>query len=84
MAFSSSVGVVATIAGVVNFSSDGTFCVMDRQEVMTPVIKFDPAAASSRKYGPPGGKVPGGPLLSSALIFLFPDSSEIALFEIAK
>ena len=86
--FASGPGVVATVAGVLKLVPDGSVCVTERNEVGTPLIIFKPEAASSRTYGDnrafPGKTFPGGPFLSSALVFIFRDGSQIALFEMAE
>jgi hypothetical protein len=52
-----------------------------------PFMRFNPAAATAFKYGDtrafPNIPIPGDLRLASALVFLFPDGSQMALFEIA-
>ena len=52
-----------------------------------PFLRFDPAAAVGFKDGDtrafPNIPIPGDVRLASALIFLYPDQTQMALFEIA-
>ena len=88
VAFMSGPGVIASVAGIPKLLPDGSVCVADRNEVGAPIILFKPEAASSHTYGDSraflNATVLGGPSLSLALVFLFPDGSQIALFEIAR
>jgi hypothetical protein len=84
-------GVSASVAGLVRVAPDGTLWVIERDEVGAPHIAFDPRIAVSRKYGdtrafapPDRGSFPGMPPLISAICFVFPDTSQLSLFEIGS
>jgi hypothetical protein len=85
-------GVAATVPGLVKGSPDGDLFVLVEQRPGEPMISFNPSEALSRKYGDrrafsgpsPELELHGAPRLTSALIFLFRDGVQVALFEIAE
>lgn len=79
---------VATgLVGRVFIGPDHMVWVRPGEERSEPFLRFDPAAAVGFKYGDtrafPNIPIPGDLRLASALIFIFPDQTQMALFEIA-
>jgi hypothetical protein len=86
---SGSVGLTASVRGLVSLAPDGTLWITERSEIGTPHIAFNPSLAVIRKYGDRRAFKPGGrassvtPRLTSALCFVFADRSQVGLFEIS-
>jgi hypothetical protein len=86
--FVSGSGVTATVPGRLKSRPEGNFAVFEREEPGTPMFIFNPSFATSRRYGdnrafsnpPPNAS----PRFTSALIFILPDGSQVALFAIAE
>ncbi|HEY6348389.1 MAG TPA: hypothetical protein VI636_03165 [Candidatus Angelobacter sp.] len=85
--FVSGAGVTASVVGLIKTSSDGDCFIRERPEVGTPLIAFNPSRAVSRKYGDtrafPAPSVPGM-RFASALVFVLPDGSQLAIFEVVE
>jgi hypothetical protein len=82
-------GSVATgLVGRVFIGPDRLVWVRQGEERSEPFLRFDPAQATGFKYGDtrafPNIPIPGDLQLESALVFLFPDGSQMALFEIGE
>jgi len=80
---------VATgVLGRVFVGSDRLVWVRSGQDRSEPFLRFDPAAAVGFKYGDtrafPNIPIPGDLHLASALIFIFADQTQMALFEIVE
>lgn len=79
--------VAAGQVGRVFMGPDGLVWVRAGEQRTEPFLRFDPAVAVRFKYGDtrafPDIPIPGDLRLASALIFVFADGSEMALFEIA-
>jgi hypothetical protein len=85
--FISVTGVIATVAGSLKEFPAGGLAVEERGTFGSPLIIFDPSVAISRRYGDPRAfpPMPGlGPSPTSALVFVLPDDSQLALFELAE
>lgn len=85
--FVSGAGVTAAVSGLVKVAGDSVG-IVERNERGSPTILFDPARATSRRYGDRRAfsavlESSGGAVLESALVFVLPDGSQLALFEIA-
>lgn len=81
-------GSVATgLVGRVFVGPDRLIWVRRGEDRTEPFLRFDPSAAVGFKYGDtrafPDIPIPGDLRLASALIFLFSDGTQMALFEIA-
>lgn len=80
--------VAAGLVGRVFIGPDRMVWVRHGEERSEPFLRFDPAAAVGFKYGDtrafPNIPIPGDLRLASALIFLFDDQTQMALFEIAE
>jgi hypothetical protein len=79
---------VATgLVGRVFIGPDQLIWVRPGENRSEPFLRFDPATATGFKYGDtrafPDIPIPGDLRLSSALIFVFSDGSQMALFELA-
>ncbi len=79
---------VATgLVGRVFIGPDHLVWVRRGEQRTEPFLRFDPAAATAFKYGDtrafPNIPIPGDLRLASALIFIFADGTQMALFEIA-
>lgn len=79
---------VATgLVGRVFIGPDRLVWVRRGEQRSEPFLRFDPAAATGFKYGDtrafPNIPIPGDLRLASALIFIFADGTQMALFEIA-
>jgi hypothetical protein len=79
-----------TLGTVIPSPNGGVSVVLDRKPPLTTFFEFKPGLASQLKYGDtrafPAGlieEVAGAPTFASALTFVFPDGSVVALFEIA-
>jgi hypothetical protein len=85
--FISGSGVIATVAGLLKKFPSGGLAVEERPVMGGPLIIFNPALAISRRYGDdrafPALLPMLGPRLNSALVFVLPDGSQLALFELA-
>lgn len=82
-------GSVATgLVGRVFIGPDHLVWVRQGEERTEPFLRFDPSAATGYKYGDtrafPDIPIPGDLHLASALIFIYADGSQMALFEIAE
>jgi hypothetical protein len=83
-------GVGAALCGLVKARSTDEIVVTEGGETTAPSLFFGLKDVASFKYGDdrvfPGAKpsLPGAPRLSSALVFVYPDGTQIALFEIAQ
>lgn len=79
--------VASGLVGRVFIGPDRMVWVRQGEERSEPFMRFDPAAAAGFKYGDtrafPNIPIPGDLRLASALIFIFPDETQVALFEIA-
>jgi hypothetical protein len=80
-------GLVATgLVGRVFLGPDKLIWVRGGESRNEPFLRFDPLSAVSFKYGDsrsfPDIPIPGDLRLASALIFVYPDGSEMTLFEI--
>lgn len=77
----------AGLVGHVFIGPDHMVWIRHGEERSEPFMRFDPASAVSFKYGDrrafPNIPIPGDLHLASALIFIFPDQTQMALFEIA-
>jgi hypothetical protein len=78
---------VATgLVGRVFIGADGLVWLRRGEQRSEPFLRFDPAAATGFKYGDtrafPDIPIPGDLRLASALIFIFADGTQMALFEI--
>lgn len=77
----------AGLVGRVFIGPDHMVWVRHGEERSEPFLRFDPAAAVGFKYGDtrafPNIPIPGDLRLASALIFIFADDTQMALFEIA-
>jgi len=86
--FQASGAVAAGLVGHVFIGPDRLVWVRQGEERSEPFLRFDPAQASGFKYGDtrafPDIPIPGNLRLASALVFLYPDDSQVALFEIAE
>jgi hypothetical protein len=75
------------VIGLVRIDPDGLVWVKEGTRVDEAFIRFDPTAATSFKYGDnrafPPVTVANAPRLSSAVCFIYPDGSQVLLFEIA-
>lgn len=81
-------GSVATgLVGRVFIGPDRLVWVRPGEDRAEPFLRFDPAAATGFKYGDsrafPDIPIPGDLKLASALIFIYADGSQMALFELA-
>lgn len=80
--------VAAGLVGRVFIGPDRLVWVREGEERTEPFLRFDPAVAVGFKYGDtrafPNIPIPGDLRLSSALIFIFSDETQMALFEIAS
>jgi len=79
---------VATgLVGRVFIGPDELIWVRPGENRSEPFLRFDPSAAKAFKYGDtrafPDIPIPGDLQLASALIFIYPDDSQMALFELA-
>ena len=83
-------GVSVAARGFLKIAPNGTFGIVREDESPASVLlTFDPSLAVRRTYGdersmPEGNTTPGGLRLASALCFLFPDGSSLALFEVGE
>lgn len=79
--------VAAGLVGRVFIGPDRLVWVRRGEQRTEPFLRFDPAAATAFKYGDtrafPNISIPGDLRLASALIFVFADGTQMALFEIA-
>lgn len=86
--FLGSGGVATGLVGRVFIGPDRLVWVRTGGERSEPFLRFDPAQATGFKYGDtrafPNIPIPGDLRLASALVFLFADGSQMALFEIAE
>jgi hypothetical protein len=86
--FVSGSGVTATVPGLLKRRPEGDFVVFEREEPGTPMFIFNPSLATSLRYGDNrafSSRPPTASLrFTSALIFVLPDGSQVALFEIAE
>lgn len=81
-------GSVATgLVGRVFIGPDELIWVREGENRSEPFLRFNPAAATAFKYGDtrafPDIPIPGDLRLASALIFIYGDGTQMALFEIA-
>jgi hypothetical protein len=85
-------GLAFILSGVLKVSPDkGLVWVTADDELTGSHISFDPAQAVSRKYGDlrafpqttEAAQAAGAPHFTSALVFVFGDTSQLSLFEIA-
>ncbi len=78
----------AGLVGRVFIGPDRLVWVRRGEDRSEPFLRFDPAAAVGFKYGDtrafPNIPIPGDLRLASALIFIFPGQTQMALFEIAE
>lgn len=81
-------GLATGLVGRVFIGPDRLVWVRPGSQRAEPFLRFDPAAATAFKYGDtrafPNIPIPGDLKLASALIFIFPDGTQMALFEIAQ
>jgi len=81
-------GVATGLVGHVFIGPDRLVWVRQGEARSEPFLRFDPAKASGFKYGDtrafPNIPIPGDLRLSSALVFVYADGSQVALFEIAE
>jgi hypothetical protein len=86
--FLGSSGMATGLVGRVFIGPDRLVWVRQGEERSEPFLRFDPAQATGFKYGDtrafPNIPIPGDLRLESALVFLFADESQMALFEIAE
>lgn len=79
--------IASGLVGKVFIGPDKLIWVRPGENRSEPFMRFDPAAATSFKYGDtrafPDIPIPGDLRLASALIFIFSNGSQLALFEIA-
>lgn len=79
--------VASGLVGHVFIGPDHMVWVRHGEERSEPFLRFNPAAAVGFKYGDrrafPNIPIPGDLHLASALIFIFSDETQMALFEIA-
>ena len=77
--------VITTVNGLIRLGPSDTVCVAHGKDPGTPMLVFAPSSAVSRRYGDDRAfsQIPAGPRLSSALVFVMPDKSQVAIFEIA-
>jgi hypothetical protein len=80
--------VAAGLVGHVFIGPDQLIWVRHGEARSEPFLRFNPAAAVGFKYGDtrafPNIPIPGDLRLASALIFIYPDQTQMALFEIAE
>lgn len=80
--------VASGLVGRVFIGPDHLVWVRHGEQRSEPFLRFDPAAAVGFKYGDtrafPDIPIPGDLRLASALIFLYSDQTQMALFEIAE
>ena len=79
--------VAAGQVGRVFIGPDGLVWVRAGEQRTEPFLRFDPSVAVRFKYGDtrafPNIPIPGDLRLTSALVFVFADGTEMALFELA-
>ena len=79
--------VAAGLVGRVFIGPDRLIWVRPGENRSEPFLRFNPAVATGFKYGDtrafPDIPIPGDLRLASALIFIFPDGGQMALFELA-
>ncbi len=79
--------VAAGLVGHVFIGPDGLVWVRAGEQRTEPFLRFDPATAVRFKYGDtrafPNIPIPGDLRLASALVFVFADGTEMAIFELA-
>jgi hypothetical protein len=79
--------IASGLVGQVFLGPDKLIWVRPGENRSEPFMRFDPAVATAFKYGDtrafPDIPIPGDLRLASALIFIFRDGSQLALFEIA-
>ena len=81
----------AYVIGTLAVLPDQAFVIAGSFGVGAPIISFDPTSATRLKYGDARAfhaattqEIPGAPRQLSAICFLFPDDSQITLYEIAS
>lgn len=79
--------VAAGLVGRVYIGPDRLIWVREGEERSEPFLRFDPSQATGFKYGDtrafPNIPIPGDLRLASALVFIYRDGTQVALFEIA-
>ena len=80
--------VTAAIQGFVSWQPGDIVQITERLSITSPSLAFGLKDVAAFKYGdnrafPGASPLPGTPRLSSALCFVYPDGSQVALFEIA-
>ena len=85
--FLGSASVAAGLVGRVFIGPDQLIWIREGESRSEPFLRFDPGSATGFKYGDtrafPDIPIPGDLRLASALIFVYADGSQMALFEIA-
>lgn len=91
--FSTAAMVTAFIKGLLKTAPEQQLCLVERsQKIGSAVICFNPSLAISRKYADSRAfrqptaelQAHGAPQFGSTLIFVFPDTSQLGLWEIAE
>lgn len=80
-------GVAATVPGFVSCPTTDVVLVTEGGNVAAPSLSFGLKDVVKFKYGDdrafPSRDIPGAPRRVSALIFVYPDDTQVGLFEIA-